>query len=561
MSDAPRLFVSYSHDDQAHKDWVLNLSNRLVANGVNVVLDQWDMTLGGDLVSFMEIGLVDADRVLAICSSSYVKKANQSLGGTGYEKMILTGQLMTSLGSERIIPVIRNNATENLQPTFLKTRLFVDFRNDATFEAKYAELLRNIHGQPITPRPQLGPNPFIDSIPDIEPRTAYSHTRYVSPALAGEVTFDYSNNKGSYVLGAGDMLFETKWLQRDSTSVYAYSDPPSIRNLALAIGVSKISEIKDARLFDTSSCSRSPHLNEIVVWQNTAGYFLAVQINSIKSRGHGASVDEIVFRYLIMPNKGFDFTEDDNERFTAEEIVGASSDPKSDGLWQANWPAEHSGPIGTSLKVIPVQASRAWLRVIPINYTRDTPSVAALDNLPDSARLKAPHGGGNNGDSGSCEFGYVVYWISKFENGGPRKAHNLAAFLEESGEVWMSDGCAFHSIDNDKQIICHESIQSNWALGLENAMACLDALGASKHRRIIVGIEGLKNSIWNQLGNILPTRSRKADMVYEETKREWLVQDQTNFLFAAWNNLRNTFSIAPMTKEKFEECFQLGRRN
>lgn len=309
MTDAPRLFVSYSHDDQAHKDWVLNLSNRLVANGVNVVLDQWDMTLGNDLPRFMETGLVEADRVLVICSASYVDKANQGRGGTGYEKMILTGQLMNDIGSDRIIPVIRNNTTENLQPTFLTSRLYADFRDDAAYEAKYAELLRNIHGQAVTPRPELGQNPFTNEVPDVEPLTEYSPTRYISPSMSGVVTFDYSNNNGRYLLGAGDMLFETAWSRGGSTSVHVYSDPPSIRSLALATGVSKISEIKDARFFDTSSRSRSPHLNESVVWQNTTGYFLATQILAIKSGGNGASIDEITFRYQIMPNKGSDFTE------------------------------------------------------------------------------------------------------------------------------------------------------------------------------------------------------------------------------------------------------------
>src|SRR5215212_5794550 len=39
----PRPFVSYSHVDQPHMDWVLALAERLSANGVH--LDQWDLTL------------------------------------------------------------------------------------------------------------------------------------------------------------------------------------------------------------------------------------------------------------------------------------------------------------------------------------------------------------------------------------------------------------------------------------------------------------------------------------------------------------------------------------
>ena len=46
MTLVPRVFVSYSHDSQAHKDWVLKLATRLLANGVEVILDQWDLRLG-----------------------------------------------------------------------------------------------------------------------------------------------------------------------------------------------------------------------------------------------------------------------------------------------------------------------------------------------------------------------------------------------------------------------------------------------------------------------------------------------------------------------------------
>lgn len=91
MTDAPRLFISYSHDDDAHKAWVLKLATRLVNNGVDVVLDQWDMKLGGNLPTFMEKGLTSAVRVLAICTAKFVEKSNEGQGGVGYEKTILTG--------------------------------------------------------------------------------------------------------------------------------------------------------------------------------------------------------------------------------------------------------------------------------------------------------------------------------------------------------------------------------------------------------------------------------------------------------------------------------------
>ena len=307
MSDEPRIFCSYSHDDETHKAWVLNLATRLVANGVDVVLDQWDMSLGGDLPFFMEQGLDQATRILSVCSETYVRKANAGQGGVGYEKMILTGQLMSDVTSDRIIPLIRNNELKPLVPTFLISRMFVDFRDDTKFESSYAELLRDIHKQPVRPRPPLGKNPFAFTFPEIEPRLSFASERYVSAQDSGVVTFDYSNNDGKYAVGAGDMMFETAWSSGGSTSIYAYRDPPSIRTVALASGVDTISKIEDASIFDSSSRTRSPHLGQIVVWQNTAGYWLATKIESLQSRGHGADADKITFSYAIAPNKAADF--------------------------------------------------------------------------------------------------------------------------------------------------------------------------------------------------------------------------------------------------------------
>ena len=304
----PKVFVSYSHDTQIHEDWVLTLATRLLSNGVDVILDQWDIALGGDLPRFMESGLTTADRVLAVCTEKYVQKANAGAGGVGYEKMILTAQLMKNLTEARIVPVIRDNTGGSILPIFLGSRLYIDFRDDSIYENKYAELLRDIHGQGIKPRPKIGNNPFTLSPSAITPRLAFSPERYVSPALTGKIVFDYSNNDGRYVLGAGDMAFETRWSRGGNNSIHAYIGGSGIRSLALAIGAAQIPDITDASTYDTSSRARSSHVGEIVVWQNTAGYYLATKVEKLQSRGHGFPADEMQFSYEIAPNKSVSFS-------------------------------------------------------------------------------------------------------------------------------------------------------------------------------------------------------------------------------------------------------------
>ncbi len=241
--------------------------------------------------------------MLAVCSEPYVEKANAGRGGVGYEKMILTAQLIQDISTDRIIPVIRKNILVPPVPTFLSSRLYIDFRDDLAYETRYAELLRDIHGQQIKPRPFLGQNPFTTTPAAIAPLISFGSERYASPAMSGTITFDYSNNNGRYVFGAGDMAFETAWSGGSNTSIHAYTDPPSIRSVALALGAEEITDIIDASTYDTSSRVRSPHLGEIVIWQNTAGYYLATKIERLQSRVHGDPFDEIILAYAISPNK------------------------------------------------------------------------------------------------------------------------------------------------------------------------------------------------------------------------------------------------------------------
>jgi hypothetical protein len=77
---APKVFISYSHDSKEHKVWVTTLAADLRSNGVDVVLDQWDLALGHDAAMFMQRGVSSSDRVTMVCSETYAKKPMQVLG-------------------------------------------------------------------------------------------------------------------------------------------------------------------------------------------------------------------------------------------------------------------------------------------------------------------------------------------------------------------------------------------------------------------------------------------------------------------------------------------------
>ncbi len=115
----PQVFLSYSHDSGAHRAWVRQLAEQLRANGVDVILDQWDLRAGADVVRFMEQGIMEADRVLMVCTANYVAKAEERKGGAGYEGMIVTGQVARATQTIKFVPIVRDNSSESLIPAFL----------------------------------------------------------------------------------------------------------------------------------------------------------------------------------------------------------------------------------------------------------------------------------------------------------------------------------------------------------------------------------------------------------------------------------------------------------
>lgn len=159
VSRSARVFISYSHDSEQHKDWVRRLAERLRRNGVDVVLDQWEIGPGDDVTAFMERELSSCDRVLIICTDEYIGKANTLRGGVGYERMIITAEIARNLKTRKFIPVLRN-AQVRVLPKFLGARVYVDFRSGEIESKQYEILLRELLRAPKHTKPPLGRSPY-----------------------------------------------------------------------------------------------------------------------------------------------------------------------------------------------------------------------------------------------------------------------------------------------------------------------------------------------------------------------------------------------------------------
>ncbi|EOC1427671.1 toll/interleukin-1 receptor domain-containing protein [Cronobacter dublinensis subsp. beijingensis] len=155
----PKVFISYSWDSPEHKLWVSSLAGWLRQNGIDIILDQWHLRGGEDLITFMERSIGEADRVVIICTEIYVHKAKERTGGVGYENTLLTNELIQNLGSSKFIPVIRQSNPPYITPSSLSTRLYYDLSGGQTYQDEAKRLMMELHNISV-PIPPLGRNPF-----------------------------------------------------------------------------------------------------------------------------------------------------------------------------------------------------------------------------------------------------------------------------------------------------------------------------------------------------------------------------------------------------------------
>jgi hypothetical protein len=143
--DAPpvRVFVSYSHDSEEHKKWVLTLVERLRNDGIDAIVDQMHLTLGAYSPEFMERAVRESNRVLVVCTEQYKERFDSRSGGAGYEGHIITGEIVNEVGKNKFIPVLRSGDWKTAIPTALSGVNGVDLRNDATRE--YQNLIKNLY--------------------------------------------------------------------------------------------------------------------------------------------------------------------------------------------------------------------------------------------------------------------------------------------------------------------------------------------------------------------------------------------------------------------------------
>jgi hypothetical protein len=160
-----RVFISYAHDSDRHKDQVRAPWQFLRANGIDARLDRLAAGQRQDWALWMADEVRLADRVLVVASTAYRERSEGRSGPTDGRGVQWEARLIRSAfyaephHLDRFVPVVLPEQSITSEPDFLAPATStVYYVRDFTL-AGAEELLRLLTDQPADPEPALGEIP------------------------------------------------------------------------------------------------------------------------------------------------------------------------------------------------------------------------------------------------------------------------------------------------------------------------------------------------------------------------------------------------------------------
>lgn len=160
---SPKVFISYSWSSPAHKERVKAIADRLLGDGVDVILDIYDLKEGHDKNAFMEKMVVDKTitNVLVMCDSVYAEKADNKQSGVGTESQIISQHVYTKVEQSKFIPIVCefDENSEPYLPVFMRSLIWIDLSTPEKENHNWERLVRLLNGKPADIKPKLGKKP------------------------------------------------------------------------------------------------------------------------------------------------------------------------------------------------------------------------------------------------------------------------------------------------------------------------------------------------------------------------------------------------------------------
>ena len=152
-----KVFISYSHDSQAHRDFVRGIAHRLRGDGLDCVIDQYINGFPSEgWLRWMENEVEAADFVLLVCTETYLRRYRgheTSGGGKGvtFEGVVISQSLYdTYYCNNKFVPLLPEGGDFGHVPLPLKQYTAYTLPTD------YDNLYRYLTSQPEYAAPEIG---------------------------------------------------------------------------------------------------------------------------------------------------------------------------------------------------------------------------------------------------------------------------------------------------------------------------------------------------------------------------------------------------------------------
>ncbi|WIX92527.1 SEFIR domain-containing protein [Amycolatopsis sp. DG1A-15b] len=369
----PRVFVTYSHDSEQHKESVLRFCTFLRAEaGIDLHLDRWYENVRRDWSVWAIRQLTEADFILVVASPGYRRKADgwaDDADGRGaqFEGAIIRDNLTRNLPAEtaRVLPVVLPGRNADEIPAFLHAATSSQYTVSSFTHAGAAELLAVLRGVARHPMPPRGR--FVEATPGGGRPAAYRREPAHVPAAVTALLDQVCDDLAAVVHGQWRAEQRLRRLQDPAPIEIRWEpcDRPELEDHSVNIGLPPAGPRAGGRLTDIAEAfDRVPSGRLVVLGEPGAGKtVLAVRLtlDLVARRDPGAPVP-VLFSV-------------------------ASWDPGREALhdWLvrrliADYPGLGSRPVrGNTLAGVLVGAGRV------------TPVLDGLDELPTASRGAAVH--------------------------------------------------------------------------------------------------------------------------------------------------------------------------
>ncbi|HHF2935462.1 TIR domain-containing protein [Vibrio alginolyticus] len=164
QTNEPKVFISYSWSSSHHQEMVKYWADRLIADGIEVIIDIYDLNEGDNKYAFMESMITDetVTHVLVVCDSEYAKKANTKVAGVGTESQIISSEVYKKVKQSKFIPILcefREEDAEPIAPVFMDARIGINFSTPEAVNENWEQLIRLLYGKPLHVKPKKGKVP------------------------------------------------------------------------------------------------------------------------------------------------------------------------------------------------------------------------------------------------------------------------------------------------------------------------------------------------------------------------------------------------------------------